>query len=123
MIYIRHLGAAPDDIEKDFDAAALVRTHSPGSQALGGVRFRADGGQRRGGGVRILNLSSPGADSNSGLQVLLEDGERVFCRVGSHANADGSVLTVLPAAEHCSRIWTEGGAGRGVGGASTRVDS
>ena len=41
MISIRHLGAAPDDIEKDFDAAALVRTHSPGSQALGkGVRFR-----------------------------------------------------------------------------------
>jgi PAS domain S-box-containing protein len=31
---------------------------------------------------------------------LLEDGERVFCRVGSHANADGSGLTVLPAAEH-----------------------
>jgi len=27
MIYIRHLGAAPDDIEKDFDAA-LIRTHA-----------------------------------------------------------------------------------------------
>ena len=37
---------------------------------------------------------------NSNLKVLWEDGERVFCRVGSHANADGSVLTVLPAAEH-----------------------
>ncbi|MEH2482414.1 PAS domain S-box-containing protein [Nitrobacteraceae bacterium AZCC 2146] len=36
----------------------------------------------------------------SANQVLLEDGERVFYRVGSHANADGSVLTVLPAAEH-----------------------
>src|SRR5882762_2993088 len=60
MIYIRNLGAAPDDIEMDLDAAARVRTHSPGSQALGkGVRFRADGGQRRGSGVRILNLSSP----------------------------------------------------------------
>jgi PAS domain S-box-containing protein len=60
MIYIRRLGAAPDDTKKDFDAAALVRTHSPGSQALGkGIRFRADGGQRRGRGVRILNLSSP----------------------------------------------------------------
>ena len=34
MIYIRNLGAAPDDIEMDNDAAALVRTHSPGSQAL-----------------------------------------------------------------------------------------
>src|SRR6266404_7710330 len=65
MIDIRHLGAAPDDIEKNSDAAALVRTHSPGSQALGkGVGFRADGGQRRGGGVRSLNLSSAGADSN-----------------------------------------------------------
>src|SRR5260221_2169233 len=38
MIYIRHLGAAPDDIEKDFDAAALVRTHSPGSDVGFGLR-------------------------------------------------------------------------------------
>jgi PAS domain S-box-containing protein len=59
MIYIPNLGAASDDIKMDLDAA-LVRTYSPGSQALGkGVRFRADGGQRRGSGVRILNLSSP----------------------------------------------------------------
>src|ERR1700675_132219 len=51
MIDIRYLGAAPDDIEKDIAAAALVRTRFPDSQALGkGVRFRADGGQRRGGG-------------------------------------------------------------------------
>jgi hypothetical protein len=27
MIYIRHLGAAPDDIEQDFDVA-LIRTHA-----------------------------------------------------------------------------------------------
>jgi hypothetical protein len=27
MIYIRHLGAAPDDTEKDFDVA-LIRTHA-----------------------------------------------------------------------------------------------
>jgi PAS domain S-box-containing protein len=33
------------------------------------------------------------------LQVLLEDDERVFCRVGSHVNADGSALAVLPAVE------------------------
>ncbi len=35
MIYIRHLGAAPGDIEKDFDAA-LIRTHAPtlASEAL-----------------------------------------------------------------------------------------
>jgi PAS domain S-box-containing protein len=38
MIDIRHLGAAPDDIEQDFDAAALVRTHSPGSDARFGLR-------------------------------------------------------------------------------------
>jgi PAS domain S-box-containing protein len=38
MIDLRHLGAAPDDIEKDFDAAALVRTHSAGSDARFGLR-------------------------------------------------------------------------------------
>ena len=34
------------------------------------------------------------------FQALLEDGELGFYRVGDHANADGSVLAVLPAAEH-----------------------
>ena len=38
MIDIRHPGAAPDDIEKDFDVAAPVRTHSPGSDARFGLR-------------------------------------------------------------------------------------
>jgi hypothetical protein len=39
MVNIRYPVAASDDIEKDFDAAALVRAHSPGFQALvGGVR-------------------------------------------------------------------------------------
>jgi hypothetical protein len=35
MIYIRHLGAAPDDIEKHFDVV-LIRTHAltPASEAL-----------------------------------------------------------------------------------------
>src|SRR5258708_5553046 len=33
MIYIRHLSAAPNDIEKDFDAAALVQTHSLGASS------------------------------------------------------------------------------------------
>ncbi len=50
-----------------------------------------------------MNPSTLLADGSANFQVLLEDGERVFCRVGSHANADGSVLTVLtvlPAAEH-----------------------
>jgi PAS domain S-box-containing protein len=50
--------------------------------------------------VRQLNSSTLLADGNANFQVLWEDGERVFCRVGSHANADRSVLTVLPAAEH-----------------------
>ena len=37
----------------------------------------------------------------SGLQVLWEDGERVFCRGKSHADGDPTaVLVVLPAAEH-----------------------
>jgi serine/threonine protein kinase len=48
--------------------------------------------------VHPLNLLD--ANGSANFQVLLEDGERVFCRVGSHANADGSVLAVLPAAEH-----------------------
>src|SRR3982074_389103 len=42
-----------------------------------------------------------GVDGDSNLQVLWEDGERVFCRGESHA--DGyrtAVLAVLPAAEH-----------------------
>jgi hypothetical protein len=47
--------------------------------------------------VRQLSPSIPIADGNANFQVLWKDGERVFCGVGSHANADGSVL---PAAEH-----------------------
>jgi hypothetical protein len=38
MIDIRHLGGAPDYIEKDFDAAALVRTHCPDFEARFGLR-------------------------------------------------------------------------------------
>ena len=48
--------------------------------------------------------SSFGAGGVSGLQVLWEDDERVFCR--GERNADGqraSVLAVLPAAEHPAR--------------------
>jgi PAS domain S-box-containing protein len=48
--------------------------------------------------VRALNPSTLLADGN--FQTLLEDGERVFCRIGSHANADGSVLAMLPATQH-----------------------
>jgi serine/threonine protein kinase len=50
--------------------------------------------------VRQLNPSTLLADGSADFQALLEDGERVFCRGGSHANANGSVLAVLPAAEH-----------------------
>src|SRR3982074_1470501 len=42
-----------------------------------------------------------GAGGVSVLQVLWEDGERVFCRGESHADGDrAAVLAVLPAAEH-----------------------
>jgi serine/threonine protein kinase len=42
-----------------------------------------------------------GAGGDSSLQVLWEDGERVFCRGESHADGHrGAVLAVLPAAEH-----------------------
>src|ERR1700730_2494260 len=42
-----------------------------------------------------------GAGGDSSLQVLWEDGERVFCRGKSHADGDqAAVLVVLPAAEH-----------------------
>jgi serine/threonine protein kinase len=47
-----------------------------------------------------LNPSILLADGSANFQVLLEDGERVFCRIGSHANAGGSVLAVRPATEH-----------------------
>ncbi len=43
-----------------------------------------------------------GAEGDDGLQVLWEDGERVFCRawrLGADGNR-GAVLAVLPAAEH-----------------------
>ncbi|MCU1329341.1 MAG: hypothetical protein JWN34_4711 [Bryobacterales bacterium] len=49
------------------------------------------------GGARQLYPSSLLADGSASFQTLLEDGERVFRRVGRHANAGGSVL---PAAEH-----------------------
>src|SRR5713226_1661344 len=42
-----------------------------------------------------------GPDGERRLQVLWEDGERVFCRGESHADGHGAaVLAVLPAAEH-----------------------
>src|SRR6202048_415230 len=42
-----------------------------------------------------------GAGVVSGLQILWEDGERVFCRGESRANGyRGPVLAVLPAADH-----------------------
>src|SRR5229473_2373174 len=42
-----------------------------------------------------------GAGGVNSLQVLWEDGERVFCRGESHADGDrAAVLAVLPAAEH-----------------------
>jgi hypothetical protein len=47
-----------------------------------------------------LNPSILLADGSANFQTLLEEGDHVFCRVGGHAKADGSVLTVLPAAEH-----------------------
>jgi hypothetical protein len=61
-----------------------------------------------------------GASREGDLQVLWEDGERMFCR-GWRTGADGGhgrVLVVLPAAEHPSleprtphpRIWIEGSA-------------
>src|ERR1700752_4654906 len=49
-----------------------------------------------------MDLSSwSGAGGVSNLQVLWEDGERVFCRGQRHANGNrAAMLTVLPAAEH-----------------------
>jgi PAS domain S-box-containing protein len=72
--------------------------------------------------VRQLNPSTLLANGSANFQVLLEDGERVFCRVGSHANADGSVLAVLPAAEHpapatLNRLAHEYGLKEGLDGA------
>src|ERR1700682_5035384 len=49
-----------------------------------------------------MNLSSWfGGGGDNSLQVLWEDGERVFCRGESHADGyRAAVLVVLPAAEH-----------------------
>ena len=45
-----------------------------------------------------------GSHWDSGLQVLWEEGERIFCRGDSHADGNGTaVLAVLPAAEHPTR--------------------
>jgi hypothetical protein len=44
------------------------------------------------------------ADESTDFQILLEDRERVFCRIGGHANADRSVLAVVPAAEHPAAV-------------------
>lgn len=90
MIGTRHLGAAPDDTEADFDAA-LVRTH-----ALTLASDLARGAS----GLRMLNPSSCGADGNSSLRLLWEDSECVFCRGNSHGDGTTPVLAVLPAAEH-----------------------
>jgi serine/threonine protein kinase len=56
-----------------------------------------------------MNPSWFGAGGDRGLQVLWEDGERVFCRGESHV--DGypvSVLAVLPAVEHPTDATLEG---------------
>src|ERR1700730_13078580 len=46
-----------------------------------------------------------GAGGDSSLQVLWEDGERVFCRGKSHADGDqAAVLVVLPAAAHPTAV-------------------
>src|ERR1700737_2006172 len=49
-----------------------------------------------------MNPSSwVGAGGDRSLQVMWEDGERVFCRGESHADGHrAAVLAVLPAAEH-----------------------
>src|SRR5258706_8926873 len=57
-----------------------------------------------------MNPSWFGAGGDRGLQVLWEDGERVFCR-GWRLGADGNrgaVLAVLPAAEHPPPATLEG---------------
>src|SRR6202045_3785855 len=42
-----------------------------------------------------------GADGDTSLQVLWEDGERVFCKRASQADGSrAALLVVLPAAEH-----------------------
>src|SRR6202045_5084258 len=44
-----------------------------------------------------------GADGDTSLQVLWEDGERVFCKRASQADGSrAALLVVLPAAEHPS---------------------
>ncbi|MEA3106959.1 MAG: hypothetical protein QOI88_1564, partial [Gammaproteobacteria bacterium] len=107
MIYIRQLGAAPDDIEKDFDVALFERTPSEAwrEAQIDLAQVERITTTRRLSGVTSLNSSSRfSSDGNSGFQVLWEDGERVFCRINSQGNSHGDnttrVLAVLPASEH-----------------------
>jgi PAS domain S-box-containing protein len=109
MIYIRHLSAAPDFTEKDFDVAP-IRTHALtlASEALREAQVDLAHVERittirrlTASGVTSLNSSSRFAsDGNSDFQVLWEDGERVFCRGNSHGDDTTLVLAVLPASEH-----------------------
>src|SRR5271163_304902 len=70
----------------------------------------------------MRSFSWLGAGGHSSLQVLWEDGERVFCRGESHAGGyPAAVLVVLPAAEHPTPATLDRLAGRGVGGATARV--
>src|SRR5271166_4581837 len=90
---------------RSFDARGL-RSHSllaPG--VVQRQSYRAIRAKRDRAGVRQVTPSFQlDADWQSDLQVLWEDGERVFCRGwrAEGGSARGSVLVVLPAAERAS---------------------
>jgi hypothetical protein len=50
--------------------------------------FSARVGEPLDGGARQLNLSTLLADGSANFQTLLEEGERVFCRVGRHTGGE-----------------------------------
>ncbi len=88
MIDIRHPGAVPDDIEKDFDAAAPVRTHSPGSDARFGLRAILP--QARSPAVR------PALAASSAMEVTLS-------RKGAKSQTRGRKLHSTKAKAHIAR--------------------
>jgi len=110
MIYIRHLGAAPDDIEKDFDAA-LIRTHAltlasetlrEAQVDLAHVEPHHNDTTAHGQWSYLVELvfCDFASDGNSGFQVLWEDGERVSAEEIALADDTTLVLAVLPSSEH-----------------------
>jgi hypothetical protein len=89
MLDIRHLGAVPNDIENAFDATALVRTGSPGSDA----RF----------GLRAILPQAPVARRVISIGGQFGDGDDFVPQKGEEPNARSQASLDRSEVAHCSR--------------------